>query len=84
MVAFTKKLFLLALGWFFVLLGIIGLFLPFLQGILFILIGLGILSKESKMARALLIRLKKRCPGSFQKISELRQRARTRFRRWVS
>jgi uncharacterized membrane protein YbaN (DUF454 family) len=39
-----KNSVMLIIGWFFVGLGILGLFLPFLQGILFIMIGLAILS----------------------------------------
>lgn len=43
-----------ALGIACVILGIVGLFLPFLQGILFVVIGLSLLSSESKRARRLL------------------------------
>ncbi len=32
------------LGWFFLILGVIGIFLPFLQGFIFIFIGLSLLS----------------------------------------
>lgn len=39
-----KKIILLALGVIFIILGIIGLFLPFLQGILFLAIGAILLS----------------------------------------
>jgi uncharacterized membrane protein YbaN (DUF454 family) len=42
----------------FILLGIAGLFLPFLQGILFLVIGLSLLSTESERARRLLEKLK--------------------------
>ncbi len=35
----------------FLVLGVIGLFLPFLQGILFLLIGLTLLSQENERAR---------------------------------
>jgi len=49
-------------GWAFVVLGIIGLFLPFLQGILFLLIGLVILSKEYQWARNLISYLRRRFP----------------------
>ena len=40
-------------------LGIVGLFLPVLQGLLFIGLGLVVLSKHSRLARAGLDRLKK-------------------------
>ena len=45
-----KRIALLALGWLFVIFGIAGLFLPLLQGVLFLLIGLLILAKEYRWA----------------------------------
>jgi len=39
-----KRVGLLTVGWFLIVLGILGIFLPILQGILFILIALAILS----------------------------------------
>ena len=53
---------LLTLGWGLVLLGIVGLFLPILQGILFITIGLIILTQVHPWARALVVRLRRRFP----------------------
>lgn len=50
------------LGWTFLGLGVLGLFLPFLQGILFLLIGLYLLSKSSPWAKYLLERMKMRYP----------------------
>jgi uncharacterized membrane protein YbaN (DUF454 family) len=41
-------------------LGVVGLFLPFLQGILFVVIGLSLLSSESDRARRLLEWLRQR------------------------
>jgi uncharacterized membrane protein YbaN (DUF454 family) len=61
--AAIKRIVLLVVGWGFVLLGIVGLFLPVLQGILFILIGLIILSSEYVWAHHLLEKLKNRFPG---------------------
>lgn len=63
----------LALGWAFVFLGIVGLVLPFLQGILFLAIGLGILSGESQWARMRLQMLRRRYPQlseTFEKAAE--------------
>ncbi len=57
-----KRAVILVVGWAFVLLGIAGLFLPVLQGILFLLIGLFILSSEYVWAHNLLQKLKKRFP----------------------
>ena len=41
----------IALGIAFLILGVVGLFLPFLQGILFLVIGLTLLSTESERAQ---------------------------------
>jgi uncharacterized protein len=41
-------------------LGVIGLFLPFLQGILFLIMGLSLLSTESERAKAWLHYLERR------------------------
>jgi uncharacterized protein len=49
-------------GWMFVVAGIAGLFLPFLQGILFLLIGLMILSKEYHWAKSFINRIRSRFP----------------------
>ena len=83
MVAFTKKVLLLVLGWSFIFLGIIGLFLPFLQGILFMLIGLVILSKESKTAKYYLHKLKEKHPAPFRSLTRLRRQFSVRFNRLV-
>jgi hypothetical protein len=68
-----KRLALIALGWLFVALGIAGLFLPFLQGILFLLIGLLILSTEYRWARKLLARLRNRFPKVDTWLTKARQ-----------
>ena len=47
----AKRYLLLALGWIFIFLGILGLFLPILQGILFLAIGLIVLSRRSPRVR---------------------------------
>lgn len=49
-------------GWGFIVLGILGLFLPILQGILFLLIGLSLLSNSSPWAARLLHRVRERFP----------------------
>ncbi|MGA7291195.1 MAG: PGPGW domain-containing protein [Terriglobales bacterium] len=58
----TKQIVIQIVGWSFILLGIVGLVLPFLQGVLFILIGLIILSSQYAWARLLLAKLRKRFP----------------------
>lgn len=52
----------LAAGWSLIALGVLGLFLPFLQGILFLLAGLLVLSREYTWARRLLSYLRTRFP----------------------
>jgi uncharacterized protein len=47
----------LTAGWSLIAVGIVGLFLPILQGLLFIASGLAILSSESRWAKVLLDRL---------------------------
>jgi len=52
----------IAAGIFMLVLGFVGLFLPFLQGVLFMLIGLALLSTESERVRRLLDRVRARYP----------------------
>ncbi len=63
------------IGCIFILLGIAGLFLPFLQGILFLLIGLYLLSRESPWAKELLNKIKDRYPRMARKLDEAKERA---------
>ena len=58
----AKRILILIAGWTFILLGVIGLVLPFLQGVLFIIVGLIILSSQYVWARVLLSKLRKRFP----------------------
>jgi len=53
----------LAGGWFFLVLGVLGLVLPVLQGWLFIGIGFLLLSREQEWARRALDRLCRRFPA---------------------
>lgn len=50
----------LTAGALLLVLGVIGLFLPFLQGILFLIMGLSLLSSESPRAKTWLEYLQKR------------------------
>jgi len=61
-----KKIGMLAAGWFIITLGILGLFLPVLQGVLFIMIGLSILSSRSEPVKRLLRRFEERYPQHHQ------------------
>lgn len=62
------------LGWAFVLVGIAGLFLPVLQGVLFILIGLFILSSEYIWAHHLLEKIRRRFPRVAGQLDHAKQK----------
>jgi uncharacterized membrane protein YbaN (DUF454 family) len=66
-----KRVAIYVVGWGFIILGILGLVLPILQGVIFLLIGLYILSSVSPWAARMLVRLRKRFP----KISDQFDRA---------
>ncbi len=76
-----KKLGLLIIGWFFIILGILGLFLPLLQGILFILIGLAILSTRSETIKKFLKHLEERYPHHHEKVVAWREKIRSWFKK---
>mgnify|MGYP002629676086 FL=1 len=58
-----RYLMLTGLGWTFMIVGVAGLFLPILQGVLFLAIGLIILSSVSPYARLWRQRLVRRYPA---------------------
>jgi uncharacterized membrane protein YbaN (DUF454 family) len=62
MQARVKRIVLLLLGWGFITLGVIGLVLPILQGVLFLIVGLLILSSEYVWAHTLLQKIRIRFP----------------------
>jgi uncharacterized membrane protein YbaN (DUF454 family) len=70
----------LVVGWTFIVLGILGLFLPVLQGILFLMIGLVILSSEYVWAHAVLSKLRARFPRVASTFHEASERARAWIR----
>ncbi len=80
MVVLAKRVLIHVLGWGFILLGIVGLFLPVLQGLLFLLIGLLILSGESPWAKKLIQGFRKRFPRQYEKVHSLKERMKSRFR----
>jgi uncharacterized protein len=65
-------------GYLFLVLGVLGLFLPFLQGFLFIVIGLLILAKHAVWAQKLLQRFRDQHP----KAGEMIDRAETTMADW--
>ena len=84
MSAKLRRYLILGLGWFCVVLGILGIFLPILQGILFLLIGFILLSRESEWAKRQLDRLKTRYPRFAEKYDEAEARAERLWKRWFS
>jgi uncharacterized membrane protein YbaN (DUF454 family) len=65
-------------GYAFLVLGVLGLFLPFLQGFLFIFIGLLILARHAAWAHNLLQRFR----DSHPRAAELIDRAETTMADW--
>jgi len=63
-----KKYFRLVIGYFFIFLGILGLFLPILQGLLFLAIGGAILSTESPFFRKIKEKIKTKYPKFYNSI----------------
>jgi uncharacterized membrane protein YbaN (DUF454 family) len=64
----------IAVGLGFLVLGFIGLFLPILQGVLFMLLGLAILGTESPRVRRLLEKIKKKHPGPWKQAQAIKKR----------
>jgi uncharacterized membrane protein YbaN (DUF454 family) len=70
----VKRLIVLCIGWGLIVIGVIGLFLPVLQGVLFILVGLYVLSRESRRAHELFERLRAQHPGLDAKLRDWKNR----------
>jgi uncharacterized membrane protein YbaN (DUF454 family) len=67
------------IGWMFLITGIAGLFLPFLQGILFIFAGLVILSWQYEWAAKVLVKAKTRFPRTAERLDGFLEKMRKRF-----
>lgn len=78
--SFPVRLTLLVIGWLLVLVGIPGLFLPFLQGILMIVLGLAIASLGSERIHRLLHDRMHPWPRARSRMEAFRQR----LHRWLS
>ena len=76
-----KQIGVLLIGWVFLLLGILGLFLPILQGVLFIMIGLAILSTRSKTIERFLKHLEKRYPQFHEQVALLVKKVKKWFKK---
>jgi hypothetical protein len=70
----VKRALALAVGWILIGLGIVGLFLPVLQGVLFILLGLYVLSRESRTARRILDLLGERYPHAYAAMQRTKEK----------
>jgi len=66
-------------GWMFLIAGIAGLFLPFLQGILFIFVGLVILSSQYQWAHKILGDGRKRFPKIAEQLDRFLEKMWKRF-----
>ena len=66
----VKKIAIQLSGWVLLVAGAAGLFLPFLQGILFLFAGLVILSSQYHWARRLVDRAKQRFPKTGERVDE--------------
>ncbi len=75
-----KRILVLIVGWAFILVGIAGLFLPVIQGILCIIIGLMILSSEYVWAHNLLQKLKARFP----RMAALSEQGKEKAQEWLA
>ena len=76
-----KRIVVLLIGWLLIAFGVVGLFLPILQGVLFIMLGLLVLSRESKTARRWLQRARQRYPNVDAKLKDWGSWWRQRFGR---
>ena len=66
-------------GWPLLILGIVGLALPFLQGILFIVVALTLLAPEIPIFGRVVEALKKKFPAVFEKAAEMKTSLKRRF-----
>jgi uncharacterized membrane protein YbaN (DUF454 family) len=64
----VKRVALIVTGWALLLLGAVGLLLPVLPGVLFLVIGLSILSVEYEWARRWVVALRRRFPTANRKL----------------
>lgn len=78
----AKKVARQMLGWGFILVGIVGLFLPIMQGVLFLIVGLVILSSEYVWAARLLQKLRTRFPGLSARFEQAAANAQKWANRW--
>lgn len=71
MLKLPKRFIRLILGWLFIILGVLGLFLPILQGILFLAIGFVLLAPDVPFFKRMMKKIKKRYPAIAERASEI-------------
>lgn len=76
---FWPRLLVLSTGWIFVVLGIAGIFLPILQGGLFLAIGFALLSVGSQTVHLWLRKLFGRWPGLWRRLEKVRRKIHTKL-----
>ncbi len=74
----VRTILLQAIGYLFLLLGVLGMVLPVLQGFLFLAVGMIILAKTAPWAKRLLDRFRKRHP----RVGALIDQAETKVEDW--
>lgn len=77
----VRRVVVLFTGWGLVTLGFVGLFLPFLQGVLFLLAGITILSAEYAWARKVLRKLREQFPTLSSRLDLAKARAQAWLKR---
>jgi uncharacterized membrane protein YbaN (DUF454 family) len=66
-----KRLIRLIVGWLFIILGVLGCFLPILQGILFLSIGFVLLAPDVPIFKRMMKKIKEKYPAIAEKASEI-------------
>ena len=79
----VKPILMQILGYAFLVLGVLGMFLPILQGFLFLFIGLLILAKYAPWAQRLLDHLEERYPR-FGKVKDQAEGTMHRWGEWIA
>ena len=79
-----KRLLLRLTGWMFILLGIAGLFLPILQGILFLLVGMFILGRVSPRTRMWRMRARRKARERYPAWTGKFEEAEVKAKVWVN
>jgi uncharacterized membrane protein YbaN (DUF454 family) len=79
-----KPILIQGVGYAFLVLGVLGMFLPFLQGFLFLAIGMVILARHATWAARLLERFRARYPRAGEMIDNAEARAAGWWRRLAS